>query len=147
MSTVIFTKGLPASGKSTWAKAWAAEQPGRVRINCNDLRAMMGGERFQNERESIVLAASLNILKNALRLGRDVVCDNTNLNQQTLKHYTDICQQAGAAVKYRTFYTSPEECIRRDSQREHPVGAEVIMTMFARHKKELTPPRESARND
>ena len=95
MSTVIFTKGLPASGKSTWAKAWAAEQPGRVRINCNDLRAMMGGERFQNERESIVLAASLNILKNALRLGRDVVCDNTNLNAQTLKHYTDICQQAG----------------------------------------------------
>ena len=48
MSTVIFTKGLPASGKSTWAKAWAAEQPGRVRINSNDLRAMMGGERFQN---------------------------------------------------------------------------------------------------
>lgn len=35
--------GLPASGKSTWAKQWVLEDPEhRVRINQDDIRLMLG---------------------------------------------------------------------------------------------------------
>ena len=144
MSTVIFTRGLPASGKSTWAKDWVRGHPNRIRINRDDLRLMMritAKEDFGTGCESLVMAAALNILENGLRLGRDIVLDNTNLNAQTVKAQMEVCERYNAAVEWKTFYTDVEECIHRDSLREHPVGGEVIQTMFAKHKKELTPPR------
>lgn len=143
MSTVIMTKGLPASGKSTWAKEWISEKRGRVRINRDDLRMMMQGTTKMEQGQSceaLVLAASLNILRNALILGRDVVCDNTNLNPQTVKRFTEVCEEMGARVEWKVFNTSMEECIRRDSQRENPVGAEAIQTMWKKHQKELASP-------
>lgn len=143
MSVVIFTKGLPASGKSTWAKMWVMARPNRVRINRDDLRQMMQGatKTMGTGCESLVMAASLNILENALRLDRDVVLDNTNLNQTTVKQFTDVCGRHGARIEWKPFYTSVDECIRRDSERENPVGGEVIMTMWKKHRKELTPPK------
>lgn len=39
MSGVIVLRGLPGSGKSTWAKEWVAGDPdNRVRINRDDIR-------------------------------------------------------------------------------------------------------------
>lgn len=149
MSIVIMTKGLPASGKSTWARQWVKERPGRVRINRDDLRMMMQGATKQlgTGCESLVLAASLNILENALRLGRDVVLDNTNLNPQTVKQFTEVCERHGARVEWKVFSTSLEECIERDSQREQPVGAETILTMWRKHQKELTAHRTASTSE
>lgn len=144
MSKVIFTRGLPASGKSTWARQWVKESPNRIRINRDDLRTMMrttAKEGYGAGCESLVMAAALNILENALRLDRDVVLDNTNLNPSTVKAQMEVCERYGARVEWQTFYTSVDECIRRDSQREQPVGGEVIQTMFTKHRKELTPPK------
>lgn len=39
MSTLHLTRGLPASGKTTWAKEWAA-QPFRARVK--EIAAMYG---------------------------------------------------------------------------------------------------------
>src|SRR4029453_2439326 len=39
MAKLIITRGLPGSGKTTWAKA----QPGTVRVNRDELRRMMHG--------------------------------------------------------------------------------------------------------
>ena len=40
---IILARGIPGSGKSTWARAWVAESPEtRIRINYDDLRNMMG---------------------------------------------------------------------------------------------------------
>ena len=42
MPTLHLTRGIPGSGKSTFAKQWVQEDPeGRVRINRDDLRGMM----------------------------------------------------------------------------------------------------------
>lgn len=43
MNRLIICRGLPASGKTTWAKEWVMKDPGnRVRINLDDIRSMLG---------------------------------------------------------------------------------------------------------
>lgn len=40
---IILTRGIPGSGKSTWAKTWVAESPEtRIRLNWDDMRNMLG---------------------------------------------------------------------------------------------------------
>ena len=41
---LVVTRGLPASGKTTWAQAWVADDPTRyARVSRDDLRAMLFG--------------------------------------------------------------------------------------------------------
>lgn len=41
-------------------------------------------------------------------------------------------------VEYKTFFDTPlEECVLRDSKREHPIGAKVITELYNRYKNTL----------
>ena len=43
MAKIILCRGIQGSGKSTWAKQWALEDPEhRVRFNNDDIRNMLG---------------------------------------------------------------------------------------------------------
>ena len=43
MIEILYTVGLPASGKTTYARQWVQEDPKhRVRINRDDIRRMLG---------------------------------------------------------------------------------------------------------
>ena len=51
---LIITKGLPASGKSTWARQKVKESNGTLkRINKDDIRAMVEDSKWSPERGSI----------------------------------------------------------------------------------------------
>lgn len=55
---VYFLSGLPASGKTTWAKERLAENPNGIkRISKDDLRAMLDGGRWSGDMEKFVLKA------------------------------------------------------------------------------------------
>lgn len=50
--TLIITRGLPASGKSTFARAWVEEDPGnRVEINRDSTRKFLGIRHIGTEDE------------------------------------------------------------------------------------------------
>lgn len=51
MQKVIVLKGLPASGKSTWAKNLVLKDSTYKRINKDDLRAMLDASKFSKENE------------------------------------------------------------------------------------------------
>jgi predicted kinase len=79
---LILTRGIPGSGKSTWAKAWVAESPEtRIRLNWDDMRNMLG-PYWVPSRETI----NKQMLWSALNAAAfndapyDVVIDNMNLN-------------------------------------------------------------------
>jgi predicted kinase len=53
MLTVYFTIGLPASGKSTWAKNKVDQSPNSIkRVNKDELRAMLKYSRYDYQRGS-----------------------------------------------------------------------------------------------
>ncbi len=83
MNKLIICRGLPASGKTTWAKEWVMRDPEhRVRINQDDIRLMLG-KYWVPAREPIVGAIQQEAVIAAMNFGVDIVIDNTNLNKKS----------------------------------------------------------------
>lgn len=128
---VIVTRGLPASGKSTWAKTQLAEHPGQFkRINKDDLRAMLDGGKWSKGNEKFVLAVRDRLILEALSAGYAVIVDDTNLHP---RHETRIRElvKGLATVEIQDFTDVPlETCLERDRQRPNYVGEQIIHSMY-----------------
>jgi predicted kinase len=139
MRRLVITRGLPASGKSTWARAWVAEGPRRARVNRDDLRLMMFGDYVLPDREEVaVSAAQRGAVEALLRDGYDVVVDDTHLRRRYARVWADVAAIAGAAFEVRDFTHVPlEEVLRRDAARraagERAVGEELLRDLHARY--------------
>ena len=140
---LIITRGLPGCGKTTRALRWVRQNPpGRARINRDDLRGMIhNGEFVQRSdgaagTEQAVIAARNAAISALLRLGVDVVCDDTNLPQRVVRDLNRLAVRAGADVEVWDLTDVPvDECVRRDAARDGRahVGAAVIRDLHARY--------------
>lgn len=131
MPKVLILKGLPASGKSTYARELMAKEPGKwKRINKDSLREMLDDGKWSKERETHILRQRDEMMSYFLRQGNNIIIDDTNLS---MKHESGIRMLVGSpdVVEVKTFDTPVEECVRRDALRtgrEH-VGEKVIRDM------------------
>lgn len=135
MSTLHITRGLPASGKTTWAVQWVTKDTGnRVRINRDDLRSMMDDGRWiKGVTEGRLLGARDAAVLALLRRGLDVVCDDTNLPNYAVRALAKLARQAGAELEVHDFTDTPlETCIARDTARDRTVGEDVIRDLHTR---------------
>lgn len=135
MSTLHITRGLPASGKTTWAKAWVAEAPAaRARINRDDFRAMMfETPDYTWPQELAVSEAVRAAVRALLDAGRDVVADDMNLRPKYVREWLRFAAANGATVEITEFPISIEDSIARDAERPRPVGADVIRRMAEKY--------------
>lgn len=134
---VIFMRGIPASGKTTYAKAWAEEDPEhRIRISWDDIRRMYGKYWVPN-RENLVQQLSLKALVLAMNAGYDVIVDNMNLSDKNIQPFIEIIDKH-AEIKYVDLKTPLDVCIERDSKRENPIGEDVIRNVYLKHKEFYT---------
>ena len=79
MRKVTILRGLPASGKSTWAKEKVGKSNCAIkRINKDNLRAMLDSSKYSKGNESYILQLRDHILLTALDLGKSVIVDDTN---------------------------------------------------------------------
>lgn len=131
MSTLILTRGLPASGKTTWARAWVAEDPARrVRVNRDDLRAMLyETPDYSWPQEQATTEASRNAVRALLAVGRDVVADDMNLRPKYVREWARFAAANGADLEIVEFPIDPDESVRRDAVRVKPVGEAAIRRM------------------
>jgi len=134
MPKLIATVGLPASGKTTFARAL---QPSIVRVNRDDLRRMLHGARLYTQwAERQVTAAQRAQVEALLRAGVNVCVDDTNLRARTVREWAKLAARLGAEFEVHDFTNVPlEECIRRDAQRseEDRVGEKAIRGLHARY--------------
>jgi predicted kinase len=138
MSKLIITRGLPGSGKSTFARGWVAEDPvGRAEVNRDYLRRMLhDGTHIHgfNGTEASVTAVLDAAIKSLLRKGIDVVCSDTNLPQRVARDLSNIAMIVGAEFEVQDFTDVPLDlCLERDALRDPSVGAEVIRGMHSRY--------------
>jgi predicted kinase len=132
--TVTMTRGLPASGKSTWAREQLAARPGQIkRINKDDLRSMLDDNRHSKNNEKLIEKSRDALILAAVSNGFDVIVDDTNLASRHEAHIRELVKGI-AAVKIQDFTNADVEvCIARDLTRDRSVGSRVIRQMYNRH--------------
>ena len=136
MNKFIICRGLPASGKSTWAKQWVLEDPEhRVRINQDDIRLMLG-KYWVPSREKLVQEIQFDAIVEALCGKFDVVIDNTNLNKKVLEKFDRLIKTfEDYEIEYKDFFDTPlSVCIERDKNRELQVTEKVIRGFYNNYK-------------
>jgi predicted kinase len=127
---VVIVKGLPASGKSTWAKQIIDEHPGMYkRVSKDDLRSMLDNSRWSKGNEKFILKARNALILLGLEEGHHVIVDDTNLLGKHEQVIRDLVKGL-AVVEIKDFTTVPlETCIERDKHRQNYVGEQVIRKM------------------
>lgn len=140
MPIIHILSGLPASGKSTFARNLVGASAGRVRrVNLDDIRTMLdtdsdGHRPYNKEMEETALTIQDAAVRAAIDGGFDVVLDNTHLVPRIPKRIKRVV--AGDAVfKVHDFNdVRIEECIRRDAERTGVahVGEDVIRRLASR---------------
>lgn len=140
MSTVYFLKGLPASGKTTWA-----EELLRADL-CKTFHVTKDKIRLENPEwsEKQVVAEETRRVRYWLSLPHEnrIIIDNTHFNPVHEERYRKLAEEFGADFKVvDDFLQVPlEECIRRDNQRANGVGESVIKEMWRKYIRGENPP-------
>ena len=124
-------KGLPASGKSTWAKEKINENSNYIRINKDDIRESITG-KWTSKKEKIVISIRNSLIKTGISLGKNVIIDDTNLNPKHEQSLKTLAQELGVEFEINdSFLKVPvEECVERDIKRDKSVGYKVIYKMY-----------------
>lgn len=137
-------RGLPASGKTTWAKDFIKDNPNYVRVCRDDIRSMLTPNfKFGGEMEELVTQIEWDMVINALLYNDySVIIDSTGFRMGTREwkevleiHAQDVPGSMVAErfekleIEIKAFDVDMKTCIQRDQQRTHPVGKEVIERM------------------
>lgn len=145
----IIARGIPGSGKSTWVEQWVAEDPdNRIRVNRDTLRQQLieangvkqgrttnGYYVYDNKGhldkdfEGQVSNLENSIVNKALREGKSVASDNTNMTARSGRGWVQAANRYKVPVRIKEFPITIEEAIRRDKLRDRSVGEAVIKRM------------------
>lgn len=152
MQKVIVCRGIPASGKSTWAHWHLQTYQNFVRINKDSLREMMYGDSWTVKQERFIIRARDALLEQFLLLGKSVIIDDTNFRSfhiERIKQLAEHCEKQlnfqsaevhKILVEIKDFEIDLETAIERDLKRARSVGERVIRKMYNEYVKEKVEP-------
>lgn len=155
MTGIIALRGLPGSGKSTWAKEWVKKSKEPCAIVSRDSIRKMLGVPWSMELEVVVKRIKTYMIKELLKHNYTVVVDDINLNMDHISHLEEIqddCNKHSAILGSPAYYNviipsyiraklvqniviidftdvPLETCIERDSKRDNPIGEDVIRSL------------------
>lgn len=134
MSKLIICRGLPASGKSTWAHEQVTKDYSDViRCNRDDIRVMLHKSVWLGKKtEDNVVRMRDAMIRAGLKAGKTVISDDTNLDPKVVKHLAKIAEFFGADVEVRDFDVPLDICLERNSKREplEYVPDDAIIRMY-----------------
>jgi len=139
---IILTRGLPASGKTSWSREFVKNSNGKVkRVNKDDLREMVDASIYSKTNEQMILNARDNLICTFIEGGAEtIIVDDTNFEEKhfdNIKGLTDAFNNLGRhsiTVEYKDFLdVSLDVCLERDALRAKPVGEKVIKGMHQRY--------------
>lgn len=133
---IIFLRGLPASGKSTWSKNYIIDNPNFKRINKDDTRIKLGNKPWSREFEELVLKTEREEGLAYLKAGNSIIVDDTNFHEKHLLYWQEIADANGYSFEIKEFDESLKTCLERNKNRENAVPEEAIYSMYNKYVKD-----------
>lgn len=130
---IIMLRGLPASGKTSWAKEFVKTNPGFKRLNKDDMREMLDAGEWSHKHEAFILKIRDLFIIEALKEKVSVIIDDTNYHTKHEARLRQLATQYKADFEIKDFDTSLEECLKRDLARPKSVGEAVIRDMYKKY--------------
>lgn len=133
--TILFLKGLPGSGKTTYAIDYLKNNPNFKRVNKDDIRSNLKDYKFTKKIEKEVLDIERKTGINYLRHGFNLIVDDTNFNPIHEEYWRNIADTGDYNFIIKYIDTPLKECIKRDKERETTIGERVIKQMYNKYVK------------
>ncbi len=141
MKKIIVLRGLPGSGKSTYAKQLVLDNPNMYkRINRDAMREMLDAYVFSRSNEKFVKRLRDWLITESLRDGKHVIIDDTNLSETNIRRFEHLAQafskESGheIQVEIKNFEVPLLELMNREEKREKKVGRKTIVRMYEQFK-------------
>ena len=135
MLELVINRGVPGSGKSTFANAWVNARPNRVRSNRDDIRFQGYGVFFGPPiDENVVTRIQHAGIEAALSAGVSVIVDDCNIEAKFVKPIVAIAHKYGAEISVKQHDVPVNVALERNSNRDRKVPDEVIRKMHSRLK-------------
>lgn len=127
----IMLVGLPGSGKSTWAKNYAAEHNEFKIISSDKIREeLYPNLDYCNIDNNKVFKLTDEKVMQELKVGNSVIYDATNLSKLRRNILMEIRSKfPDVTITIRFFNEEIETCLKRDSEREACVGVNSILRL------------------
>lgn len=139
MPELIINRGIPGSGKSTYANAWVQEELGRVRVNRDDIRFQCYGVYFGKPiDEGVVTAIEDAMIIAALKAEVSVIVDDCNIAGRYVYRFKRMAAENGADFSVVLHDVPLKVALKRNSNRERFVPENVIRSMYDNLMKELS---------
>ncbi len=127
--TIEVLRGLPASGKSTYAIEKCEKNKQWFRVSRDAIRRMRGQYWLPKDEELISQIEKASVYV-ALSAGKNVIIDATNLNPKYRGWIEGAAEEHDCELVITNFDTPVNECIKRDLVRANSVGEKVIRRMW-----------------
>ena len=128
MTKFFMLVGLPASGKSTYAKQ-LQEKYNAVILSSDEIRKELLGDVNNQDNNTNIFDDMIKRTKQYLSNGVNVIYDATNINRKRRVHLINNYIKADEKVVY--YMNTPfSKCIYNDNGRERVVGYDVIDKMY-----------------
>lgn len=137
MLELVINRGVPGSGKSTYARKWVFDGTKRARVNRDDIRMQLYGLEFGGIiDEAVVTAVQYSMIRSLLERGVSVIVDDCNISQKYITAFTKIANEFDATVRVNVVEVSLGTALERNRMRKDQGGRfvpeNVIIDMYNR---------------
>jgi len=133
---ILVLQGVPASGKSTFARELAAKDKSYVIVSRDEIREA-SGIYWVPEREDYITSVEDFQVTAALSDGLSVIIDATNLNPKTIDKWRLYANHHDCDIEFKLFEVDWKTALERDTKREkegkRAVGKKVLERFFRKY--------------
>ena len=126
---ILVLQGVPASGKSTFARSLVLKDKSYVIVSRDAIREARG-EYWIPEHEDYISDIEEFEIRSAIKHNLNPIIDATNLNPKTIAKWKNLAEELNVNIEFKMFEIDFAIALERDSKRERSVGKKVLERFF-----------------